>query len=430
MVDKQVDLQLHPGQLQVYSDPRRYKIVIAGRRWGKSRLAIAKAISSALITEYGGYDLTDKGVFITAPTHDQAKRIYWATLLRLAQPVIKRKLENTGRIELINDRWIEVRGADKPESMRGVGLGAAILDEYANMKPIVWEEIISPALTDVSGEALFIGTPKGKNHFYNLTQDALNRPDEWGIWTFKSTDNPFLDPKEIAKARHNMTAAQFRQEYEASFMGGGTGTMKEEWFRMAPEPLGPGYYVMTCDLAGFSDDALDFGKYKRVDEHALCVTKVHPLGRHIKDIRHGRWGAREVTVQILKMAHDYGIRRIGIEKGALLNAIMGYMTDRMKAVNFFPEIIPLFHDGKNKPDRIMYGLATHGEHGRLTLELGASWISPFMEQAMDFPSKLAPDDLIDAAAYAEQMADDTFEDLATLDNESSNFYVADADIGF
>jgi len=410
----EIDLKLHPRQFEVFQDPRPNKIVAAGRRWGKSRLAIAIAISGVLQNELNGYDLQDMGVFIVAPTHDQAKRIYLPMINRIAHPLITKRNGATGRFEFENGRWIEVRGADNPDSLRGVGLSHAILDEYATMKANVWDEILGPALTDVGGHAFFIGTPAGKNHFHALIQDALNNEEEWGVWTFKSIDNPFLNPKEIEKARKRMTLEQFRQEYEASFYGSSSGYLKREWLKVAEEPTS-GYYVMTVDLAGYTDDSDVRSRYSRKDDHAMVVTKIHPDGRHIKDIRYGTWGTRECAVQLLKMAHDYGIRRIGIESGALYNAVMPYLTDRMAAIKFFPEIIPLFHGGKKKTERIMWGLAGHAQNGRLTLEPKATWFNIFEEQWMDFPNKLAKDDLLDAAAYAEQFADEGFEDLAELD---------------
>jgi hypothetical protein len=410
----EIDLKLHPHQFDVFNDPRRFKIVAAGRRWGKSRLAVAVAIAGALQNEMNGYDLQDMGVFIVAPTHDQAKRIYLPIINRIANPLITKRNSMTGRFEFENGRWIEVRGADNPDALRGVGLSDVILDEYATMKANVWDEILGPALTDVGGRAFFIGTPAGKNHFHSLIQEALNNEEEWGVWTFKSTDNPFLDKREIEKARKRMTLEQFRQEYEASFHGSGSGFLKRDWLKIAEEPTS-GYYVMTVDLAGYTDDSDIKSRYVRRDEHAMVVTKIHQNGWHIKDIRHGTWGTRECAVQMLKMAHDYGLKRIGIEKGALYNAIMPYLTDRMAAIKFFPEIVPLWHGGKKKNERIMWGLAPHAEHGRLTLEPHAPWYNQFEEQWMDFPNKLAKDDLIDAAAYAAQFSDEGFEDLAELD---------------
>ncbi len=428
MTDTNIELSLHPKQLEVFQDPRRFKIVVAGRRFGKSRLAEAVGASAGLVTDLNGYDLTDKGVFVVAPTHDQAKRIYWSGLSRVLAPVTTRVDRNTGRIELSNGRWIEVRGADKPDSLRGVGLSDVILDEFASMKPDVWEEIVRPALADVQGRALFIGTPAGKNHFYQLVLEAQKDPATWGVWSFKSRDNPFLDPEEIKKAAANMTAAQFAQEFEASFAGSGAGLLRDDWIKMDLEPTGPGYYVMTVDLAGFVD-AADGGKYSRADDSAIAIVKVHAGGWHVKDIRSGQWGVRECAVQMLKAAKDYGLRRFGVEKGALLNAVMPYLSDRMKAVQFFPEVVPLYHGGKKKVDRIMWALAGRLEKGRMTFELGAPWLAKFLEQYSDFPNPLARDDLIDALAYVDQMSDDSFEDMATLDAESS-WQPLDAEAGY
>lgn len=428
MTETTIDLSLHPKQLEVFRDPRRFKIVVAGRRFGKSKLAEAVGTACSLQEELNGYDLAGKGVFIIAPTHDQAKRIYWPGLMKLTQPLQSRVDRNTGRIELINDRWIEVRGADKPDSLRGVGLSDVILDEFADMKPNVWEEIIRPALADVRGRALFIGTPRGKNHFYNLVLEAQKNPAEWGVWRFKSTDNPFLDPEEVKKAAANMTAEQFAQEFEASFAGSGAGLLRQDWLKMDLEPTGPGYYAMAVDLAGFVD-AAEAGKYKRTDNSAIAIVKVHAGGWHVKDIRYGQWGVRECATQMLKAAKDYNLRRFGIEKGMALNAVMPYLSDRMRALNFYPEIVPLWHGGKKKIDRIVWGLAGRLEKGRMTFEAGAPWLSDFIEEYSDFPNPLAKDDLLDALAYVDQLSDDSFEDTADMESDIS-WQPMDADAGY
>ncbi len=428
MTDTTIDLSLHPKQFEVFRDPRRFKIVVAGRRFGKSRLAAAVAVAEALRTELNGYDLRDKGVFLIAPTHDQAKRIYWSELMRLTRPVASRIDRNTGRVELTNDRWIEVRGADKPDSMRGVGLSYAIPDEFASMKGNVWEEILRPALADVGGGALFIGTPAGKNHFYQLVLEGERNPEEWGVWRFKSIDNPFLDPKEIKKAAANMTAEQFAQEFEGSFSGSGAGLLRQDWLKVDLKPTGPGYYAMAVDLAGFVD-AAEAGKYKRTDNSAIAVVWIHAGGWHVTDIRYGQWGVRECAIQMLKAAKDYGIRRFGIEKGMALNAVMPYLSDRMRAINFYPEIVPLWHGGKKKIDRIMWGLAGRLEKGRMTFEMGAPWLSAFVEEYSDFPNPLAKDDLLDALAYVDQLADDAFEDVATIE-EDGQWQPLDVEAGY
>lgn len=426
--DATINLSLHPKQLEVFRDERRFKIVVAGRRFGKSHLAASVGVTEAMRTHLNGYDLTDKGVFLVAPTHDQAKRIFWPHLMRLTAGVQTRIDRNTGRIELVNDRWIEVRGADKPDSLRGVGLSFVIPDEFASMKANVWEEILRPALADVQGGALFIGTPAGKNHFYQLVLEAQKNPEEWGVWRFKSTDNPFLDPAEVKKAAANMTAEQFAQEFEASFAGSGAGLLREDWIKMDLEPTGPGFYAMAVDLAGFVE-AAEAGKYKRTDNTAIAVVKVHSGGWHVKDIRFGQWGVRECALQMLKAAKDYEIRRFGIEKGMAMNAVLPYLSDRMRALNFFPEVVPLWHGGKKKTDRIMWALAGRLEKGRMTFELGAPWLAAFLEEYSDFPNPLAKDDLLDSLAYIDQLSDDAYEDVVTMEDEGS-WTPLDAEAGY
>ena len=100
--------------------------------------------------------------------------------------------------------------SDRPDTLRGVGLRYVVLDEYASMKPSVWELILRPTLADVKGSALFIGTPDGKNHFYDLWQYAGGDDPEWEQFSYNSTDNPLLDPAEIEAARKSMSTQAFR----------------------------------------------------------------------------------------------------------------------------------------------------------------------------------------------------------------------------
>ena len=119
-----------------------------------------------------GVDIRNKEVWYVAPTFNQAKDIMWNLLKTLGEDVIESTLENTAQIKLINGRKIQLKGSDRPDTLRGVGISYVVLDEYAFMKPDVWDLIIRPTLADVRGKALFIGTPEGKNHFYDLWVEA------------------------------------------------------------------------------------------------------------------------------------------------------------------------------------------------------------------------------------------------------------------
>ena len=201
-----LNVELLPWQTEVYSDPTRFKVVAAGRRTGKSRLAAWMLIINAL--------QTDKGqVFYVAPTQGQARDIMWQTLLELGNPVITGAHINNLQIKLVNGATISLKGADRPETMRGVSLKFLVMDEYADMKPDVWEQILRPALADQKGSAMFIGTPMGRNHFYELYKMAELGDDEtYKGWHFTSYDNPILDPDEIDTAKKSMSSYAFRQE--------------------------------------------------------------------------------------------------------------------------------------------------------------------------------------------------------------------------
>jgi phage terminase large subunit len=160
-----LDISLLEWQKEVWNDVTRFKVVAAGRRTGKSRLAAYLLIVNALKSDRGQ-------VFYVAPTQGQARDIMWNLLLEIGQPVIDSSHVNNMQVRLINGTTISLKGADRPETMRGVSLKFLVLDEYADMKPDVWELILRPALTDLKGDALFIGTPMGRNHFYELYKQA------------------------------------------------------------------------------------------------------------------------------------------------------------------------------------------------------------------------------------------------------------------
>src|SRR5690606_3286707 len=169
-------VELHPGQLAIWESSALYKVVAAGRRFGKSHVAAHLLLANAMMTENQfGYELGPSiAVYYVARTLTQAREIMWPKLLELGQGLIESKHEHTSSLTLKSGRTIRLKGADDPDRLRGVGLSFVVLDEYADMKPYVWDEIIMPTLADVNGGALFIGTPKGKNHFYKLFVEALD----------------------------------------------------------------------------------------------------------------------------------------------------------------------------------------------------------------------------------------------------------------
>jgi len=402
----ELNFSLHKGQMEVFNDPHRFKIVVAGRRWGKTRLSAISAIIEALKdTNEAGYDLKGKNVYYIAPTFDQAKRNIWEYLKEFGKDIITGVHENSGAITILNKCKIEVKGADRPDTLRGVGLRYVILDEYADMKPQVWETIIRPTLTDVKGKALFIGTPKGKNHFYELYLDALNNPDTYSTFQYKTTDNPTLPQDEVEVARTSLSSDAFRQEFEANFENSGSGVLKEEWIKYDDKEPKNGYYFVTLDPAGFIEqNAAQSSKYKKLDEAAIAIVKVADDGTWwVKDIQSGRWGVRETALRYVKACKDVHAMNSGIERGALMNALMPYIEDTKRRTGVFPNTVALTHGGTKKAERIQWALQGRFEHGKIVLNKG-EWNKKFVEQYLDFPNPKAHDDLIDALAYIEQIA--------------------------
>ncbi len=207
----EIKYRLHKAQLQVFKDSSRFVILVAGRRFGKTILALVDLLATAFSKE-------KSRVWYVAPTYRQAEMIAWKMLQEmLPSELIKSKNEVRLEINLINGSEIALKGADNEDALRGVGLEFVVLDEYAMMKPNVWEEIIRPMLTDTKGRALFIGTPKGKNSLWELYLKGQIKEDGYSSYCFKTSDNPFIDPQEIEDAKKQLNERYFRQEYEASF---------------------------------------------------------------------------------------------------------------------------------------------------------------------------------------------------------------------
>jgi phage terminase large subunit-like protein len=404
--------------MQIFTDKARFKVVAAGRRFGKSYLSAIELLIEGLKNENEeGTSLTNKRVFYIAPTFDQAKRIMWDLIKDLGKEVIQSTLENQAIVTLINGRKIELKGADRPETLRGVGLSFVVLDEYAFMKPEVWEQIIRPTLTDVKGHALFIGTPDGKNHFYDLYMEA-QKAEGWKAFSYTSMDNPTLDKLEIEVAKKNLSTTNFKQEYEASFSAGGGVLFKEEFFQeMAKEPEEGTWYI-AVDPAGYGDmEEVTQGKASRLDEAAIACVKVGSYGWYIGDIDHGRWGIRETSVRILRAAQKYEALIVGIEKGSLKQAIMPYLSDQMLRLKVFPRIQDVTHGNQKKTERITWALGGRFEHRRIFFKKGAEFIPHLVSQLLDFPNPLAHDDLVDALAYIDQVAQTDYEPQETEHEE-------------
>jgi len=391
-----LNIELLDWQKKVWVDNTRFLVIAAGRRTGKTRLAAWKIIVKAL-------EATKANVFYVAPTQGQARDIMWQSLLDLGQEVIVSAHINNLQIKLINGSTISLKGADRPETMRGVSLYYLVMDEYADMKPEVFEQILRPALADQKGGALFIGTPMGRNHFYELYKYAeLGDDESYKAFHFTSYDNELLDANEINLAKKSMSSYAFRQEFMASFEARGSEMFKEDWVKFGETPDVGDYYI-AIDLAGFEQVNKKRSKNSRLDESSIAIAKVNEDGWHIENIIYGRWDLGETARKIFQAVRDYRPISVGIERGISQQAVMSPLTDLMKQHGRFFVVEQLTHGNRKKTDRIMWALQGRFENGQITLSKG-EWNTRFMDQLFQFPDPLTHDDLVDSVAYIDQLA--------------------------
>jgi len=373
-----LNFSLLPWQQEVFADKTRFKVVAAGRRCGKSRMAAVTLLIEGLKCPQGS------AVLYVSPTMGQSRQIVWDLLLDLGRDIITNSHVNNLDITLINGARIYVRGADRPEA---------------------WEQVIRASLSDKKGRALFIGTPKGRNWFYDTFKLGENETDpDWKSWHFTTQDNPLIDPTEIESAKKTLSTFAFKQEYMASFSNAGSDVFKEEWIKYGEEPQ-HGSYFIAIDLAGFEEVAKQAGNAKkRLDESAICVVKVTEDGKwFVKEIIHGRWDIRQTAANILLAIRDYRPISVGIERGALKNAVLPYLSDLMRKNNVYAHIEDLTHGNRKKADRIIWSLQGRFEHGRIILNSEEDW-DWFLDQLLMFPAQGVHDDGPDSLSYIDQIA--------------------------
>ncbi len=339
-----------------------------------------------------------------APTAKLAKKLMWPKLFELAGDIIESSNVNDMEIVLAGGNKISLAGSDTPDNLRGYSLKYLVLDEFAFHKPEVFNTILRPALADRKGHALFISTPEGRNDFYDVYMKGQNKAKGWFSLHLTSYDNPILDPEEIADAKAEMAAWQFRQEFEASFDAKGSEFFDPEsflYYEEKPDGLALDYYV-ACDLAGFETERGT--KTKQRDNSAVAIVGVDGTGTWwVEDIRYGRWSLDETCTEIFNAVRDYRALAVGIEKGIAQQAVIGPLQDVMRRTARVFRIDMLSHGNRKKSDRILWALQGRFEHDKIKLKK-ADWNIDFVDEASAFPSQLVHDDLLDALSYIDQLA--------------------------
>ena len=203
-------MKLTEPQNTISNDKARFRVIVAGRRFGKTFLAINE------LAKFARYP-NQKCLYI-ATTYRQAKGVIWDDLLQLLYEKnwVKKVNLSDLTVTLVNNSIITLRSSDNNTALRGTKWNFISLDEYASMDPSTWDSILRPTLSDTQGHAMFIGTPYGRNHFWDLYNNA-NTLDDWSSYQFTTAEGGNVAPEEIEAAKRDMAEREFNQEYNATF---------------------------------------------------------------------------------------------------------------------------------------------------------------------------------------------------------------------
>lgn len=272
----------HPAQSLVTKSPKRFRVVCAGRRGGKTELAVAEMTGKAYAKE-------GRNIAYIAPTFQQARDIAWVKLVNVCKPIAVKinetRLEITVQTADHGRSTISLRGWESIETLRGLAFDFIVIDEIASMRnwEANWSTVIRPTLTDKRGEVLFISTPKGFNHFYdlyNLCNDK-ERGADYESFHFTSYDNPYIAKDEIDKAKAELSEDEFAQEYMADFRKQ-QGLVYKEFERSrhlyeGDVPRRIDFYIGGVDF-GFTNPAAVVHVYKDSDAHYWVDDELYQTG--------------------------------------------------------------------------------------------------------------------------------------------------------
>lgn len=287
------DLFPHDAQKAYYLDPRRFILNYAARRAGKSEITIRKTLTRALLTRR-----KNSLFYLCAPTHQQAKRIFWHRLKRYCPPRWRAGYPSETELclRLRNGACITVTGLDKPERIEGdEAVDGVAISEFGNCKPGVWEEHVYPVLSTRGrlGWAIIEGTPEGRNHYYDLYRQAVGEEsDIWGVHHWQSAD--ILDSEVIAQAKRQLDPRTYRQEYE--------GTWETyaglAYYRLGPENYRETSYDINEPLMLTFDWNVDPGTY-------IVIQERDGVTQCISDMRQKESNAYRLTEQFCSDWSDH-----------------------------------------------------------------------------------------------------------------------------
>ena len=384
-------------QVDVLRHRARLKVVVCGRRWGKSLLGLI-----ACVEGHGPPDSGYRGalegaqIWWIAPTYPQGVLI-WRDLKKALAGAWVEKREKEMRITLPGGGSVTVKSADNPDALRGVGLDGVVLDEAAFMSEEAWVNGIRPALADRQGWALFLTTPNGMNWVHSLFETAAASED-WARWQRPTSDNPIIPPKELDAARRDMGELMFAQEHLAQFVTAGAGMFKPSWFEPRYEVVGDhvrlpdGLLLARSALHVFAVVDLAVSTKTTADYTVALVVGRAPDGRLlVLHVDRARREGPDIVPAIQRVVQQHGVRLVWIERVAFQLAIV---QEARRAGIPVRELTP----DKDKVARAMPVTAAF-EGGRLLLPSSASWLRDLEQEVLSFPLG-QHDDQVDCLGYA------------------------------
>lgn len=372
-------IPLHAGQHAVLNGTARFRVVSAGRRFGKTMLAIE------WLALMPGGAVDGEPVAFFSPTYKLLLDV-WTDMERTLKPITRKANKTEMRIELVTGGKIDFWTLEDPDAGRGRKYRRIVIDEAAHARYLkeAWERAIAPTLTDYKGDAWFISTPKGLNFFHELYQRGVKNEPDWQSWHMPTTVNPHISAEEVERYRAELPELVFNQEYLAEFVTFGAGLVRPDMIVETPAPQGLPV-VLGVDLAISEKQGADFTAIVAMSRDPITGTV------YILEVERHRVGFHEVVNLIKAAAARRRPAIIAIEQTQYQAAVVqelartttlpvrGVRPDKDKLTRFAPLLT-----------RYEQRLVRHDPAGV------PAW---FRDELLSFPEG-KHDDGVDAAAYA------------------------------
>lgn len=360
----------HKYQRDIITQLKRFNVVVAHRRFGKTIMCVNLLIKAALQANHPFWT----GSYL-APFYKQSKKVAWRYLKFYTQNVPGVKFyENELTAVFPNGATLVLLGANNPDALRGIGLDIVVLDEVAQMPPGVWGEVILPALSDRKGQAIFIGTPKGQNLLYEQWEFAKNDDKSFAIM-YKVDETDILDPEVVADAKARMTDDEYNQEYRCSFFAANRGAYYDKLMveardeeRIGDVPYDPRKYVHTAWDIGVTD-ATAIWFYQKDSVHgAIRLIDYYEmegegLNHYVKIIKEKpyTYGYHYAPIDMKKTEFGTGKKIIQLGKEMGIDFKVVPKVKREEGINAVRMMLPRCYFDKKKCERGILALKNYSK---------------------------------------------------------------------